>query len=102
MNRDQAKELLPVIQAFAEGKDVQWLESCGSEEWITVEDEAYFEEWQWRIKPEPIELWVNVFEDRSTSSHPDQNTANMYASHEAAGKCIACKHILVEPGEGIE
>ena len=39
MNRERAKELLPIIQAFAEGKDVQWRANkndswafCGNDE----------------------------------------------------------------------
>lgn len=34
MNREQAKALLPIIQAFSEGKTIQWL--TGSGEWYDV------------------------------------------------------------------
>lgn len=34
MNRQQAKELLPIIQAFAQGKTIQY--RCGDVNWIDV------------------------------------------------------------------
>lgn len=54
MNRQQAKELLPIIQAFAEGKAVQTINEKG--EWTTplcinFEFNSYPD--SYRIKPEP-------------------------------------------------
>ena len=54
MTREQAKELLPIIQAFAEGKHIQWRNHCKN--WIDV-DERYgldieFPSSVYRIKPE--------------------------------------------------
>ncbi len=53
MNREQAKELLPIIQAFAEGKHIQLKDLTGN--WIDVNfinveicNPNYY-----RIKPEP-------------------------------------------------
>ena len=57
MNREQAKALLPFIQAFTEGKTIQWL--TGSGEWCDVvgKDTIDFEyladrKTNYRIKPE--------------------------------------------------
>lgn len=52
MNRQEAKELLPVIQAFAEGKTVQFKNSF--EDWIDCDNIMF--NWppkDYRIKPEP-------------------------------------------------
>lgn len=52
MNRQQAKDLLPIIQAFAEGKTVQFKNSF--EDWIDCDNIMY--NWppkDYRIKPEP-------------------------------------------------
>lgn len=52
MTREQAKELLPVIQAFAEGKTVQFKNSF--EDWIDCDNIMF--NWppkDYRIKPEP-------------------------------------------------
>lgn len=59
MNREKAKVLLPIIQAFSEGKTIQWLKP-DSDEWIDVVgyDNVDFEDLAesnvaYRIKPMP-------------------------------------------------
>ena len=49
MNRQKAKELLPIIQAFAEGKTIQ---QAGGRGWFDV-DSINFDLCKYRIKPEP-------------------------------------------------
>lgn len=52
MNREQAKELLPIIQAFTEGKPIEFKDSYGN--WVVGETLAF--NWplkNYRIKPEP-------------------------------------------------
>lgn len=55
MTREEAKELLPIIQAFAEGKEIQYRNSLN--EWldITKNDGLSFVSLpsDYRIKPEP-------------------------------------------------
>jgi hypothetical protein len=59
MNRNRAKELLPIIQAFADGKAIQfrvsedypWSE--GASDCLT-----FGHDMEYRIKPESMELWV--------------------------------------------
>lgn len=54
MDREQAKELLPIIQAFAEGKTVQTIDKNG--EWINcscINFEFNSSPNSYRIKPEP-------------------------------------------------
>lgn len=52
MNRQQAKELLPIIQAFAEGKTIQVQEDI---DWLYLGDEIdfNFSPQRYRIKPDP-------------------------------------------------
>lgn len=49
MNREQAKELLPIIQAFTEGKTIQ---AAGGRGWYDV-DNINSNSCKYRIKPEP-------------------------------------------------
>lgn len=53
MTREQAKELLPIIQAFAEGKHIQWCNHCKN--WIDVDErdglDTEFPSSVYRIKP---------------------------------------------------
>ena len=49
MTREKAKELLPIIQAFAEGKDIQvWV----NDTWQDEESPLFWVYAQFRIKPE--------------------------------------------------
>ena len=53
MTREEAKELLPIIQAFAEGKKIQF--RCKTGEWLNILSEFDFtlSPDDYRIKPEP-------------------------------------------------
>lgn len=66
MNRERAKELLPIIQAFAEGKDIQAKPPGFG--WKTPTDPAFFNGDEYRIKPEPREFFLmkgsNIFYTR--------------------------------------
>lgn len=52
MTRKEAEELLPIIQAFAEGKTIQYKTCCG---WEDVNDSVSFvgQPFEYRIKSEP-------------------------------------------------
>ena len=50
MTREEAKELMPVIQAFADGKDVETKTGSG---WISIENMSFAgKPYSYRIKPE--------------------------------------------------
>lgn len=53
MNREKAKELLPIIQAYAEGKTIQYI-GVGFENWYDVDNELEIDSmrYKYRIKPE--------------------------------------------------
>lgn len=57
MNREQAKELLPVITAFVEGKEIQFL-GKHNEKWVDVTDSPWFDPsvGSYRIKPEEVKV----------------------------------------------
>lgn len=56
MTREQAKELLPIITAFVEGKIIQVYTTNG---WKTTDDPAFDSTFSlFRIKPEPREFWL--------------------------------------------
>jgi len=79
MDRKRAKELLPIIQAFAEGKDVEF-QQIGMTGWMNEGNDVSFEiSGKYRIKPEPREWWLDptdsdfeVWVDQET---PPVNTA---------------------------
>lgn len=75
MTREEAKELLPIIQAYAEGKTIQYKNSEGEWEDVAFEENLTFIDApsKYRIKPEPTyrpfrtkeECWVEMHK------HPD-------------------------------
>ena len=62
MTREEAKAALPIIQAFAEGKTIQWHDvDAGHWEDIeaTINEKTLRERpHHYRIKPQPRELWL--------------------------------------------
>lgn len=53
MNREQAKDLLPIIQAFAEGKTIEF-RNKSFKEWTEIENPSFDPTiTNYRIKPEP-------------------------------------------------
>lgn len=52
MNRNQAKQLLPIIKAFSEGKEVEYFDK-GSNKWRTCVTPQFDYDVEYRIKPEP-------------------------------------------------
>lgn len=52
MNRQDAKDILPIIQAFAEGKTIEYQNV--HRKWIEVKNPSFSEHYtEYRIKPEP-------------------------------------------------
>lgn len=54
MTREEAKELMPIIQAFAEGKEIESRCIKGDKSlWYDDEDPSFDNDLEYRIKPEP-------------------------------------------------
>jgi len=64
MTRDEAKQLLPIIAAFADGKQIQIRQGT---EWINLTSPEFpFSADRYRIKPEPRE-WTMIFNGDGTA-----------------------------------
>lgn len=88
MNRKQAKEMLPIIQAFAEGKGVETKTGSG---WISIENMSFAgNPDSYRIKPEPKfrpfkdaeECWQEMLKHQPFGVVKDKYFAN-YQTHRA-------------------
>lgn len=88
MNRKQAKEMLPIIQAFAEGKGVETKTGSG---WISIENMSFAgNPDSYRIKPEPKfrpfkdaeECWAEMLKHQPFGVVKDKYFAN-YQTHRA-------------------
>ena len=51
MTREEAKEWLPVIKAFSEGKTIEYKNLSGP--WIETKSPSWSNNFEYRIKPEP-------------------------------------------------
>lgn len=73
MNRERAKELLPIIQAIADGKTLQVL--AADKKWRDMVNISLLDGYVYRIKPEPREIYVNEYNGQFVG-HADFATAN--------------------------
>ena len=62
MKRERAKELLPVIQAFAEGKKIECYDTKINE-WRELEDPFFTTPYTYRIKPESLYRHFNSYQE---------------------------------------
>ena len=54
MTREEVKEMLPVLQAFAEGKTIESRCIKGDKSlWYDDEDPSFDDDFEYRVKPEP-------------------------------------------------
>ena len=93
MDRARAKELLPIIQAFADGKNIQYLDH--SKRWsdCICDHVSFHSDDTYRIKPEPEVIYVNKFRyldgvDRpyTTQSSARANAKGLISDYEYIGK----------------
>jgi hypothetical protein len=106
MDRKQATKVLSIVQAIADGKEVQCRNTAMNGNWRAPvpADSLEFPEYEWRIKPEVKEGWINIysgrFKDRSGSYiYPSKEEANK--NSEGSNEYIACIKISYTDGEGL-
>lgn len=82
MNRSEAKRLLAnleFLKAFAEGQDVQ-ARCYTTKEWVDMNNPTFMStDVTYRIKPRPIEGWVNVYEGGLSGLHSTKASADANA-----------------------
>ena len=63
MTREEAKKVVPILQAFADGKTIQYRPYEGRP-WRDLSSDEHLDAdhpRRYRIKPEPREIWVNEY-----------------------------------------
>lgn len=87
MNKDNAKDYLPLVQAMAEGKVIQILMDNGK--WEDVESTLFSENAEfYRVKPEPKVIWVNRYMGTEGNvNHPTLAAAKHFALPGAVPVC---------------
>ena len=83
MNRDHARNLLPIIQAFADGKQIQKGEQPTKGVFINWKDvdsiDVVFPDYYYRVKPEPAKVYVTYRSNGTPSAtHYTKEEADNY------------------------
>ena len=71
MTREEAKELLPIMQAFVDGKKIEY--SNDGEDWIETETPTWDTDYVYRINPESMYRPFSTQEEcwNEMHKHPD-------------------------------
>jgi len=88
MTREEAKQWIPILQAYSEGKQIQFRQSFDSS-WMDVYEPIYdATSLCHRIKPEPEEIIVIKFGDGSSLVVKDMIQASKYTSVKLYGATV--------------
>ncbi len=92
MTREQAKHLIPLMEAHARGEAIQALDHG---EWVDTEDPQFglFEHQYFRIKPTPREWWINTYEGNAGAMYPTKEIAKAKKGS-AASETIHVREVL--------
>lgn len=81
MNKDNARDYLPLVQALADGKPLQVKTVNGWDDIQSGVSFCYAPE-KYRIKPEPKEVWFNQYEhDVTRGPYVSKEEAENYAGN---------------------
>lgn len=59
MTKDEAAKLIPIMQAYVDGKEIQVLTPhLSGKTWITANSPTFSETFEWRIKPREVKVKV--------------------------------------------
>lgn len=97
MNREHWKALLPIIEAFANGEDVQ-VKTIGGNWQSTEMDTFEYNPKHYRIAPKEKTGWLNVYKEGGGGLHETREMADYYGG---TGDRIACIQITYKEGDGL-
>lgn len=89
MNKNDAAQYLPLVQALADGKVIQEYRhvDLNKQAWMDCVNPEFdrYPASNYRIKPEPREVWINKYADfaetRPSIAYKDEFTAKANAGH---------------------
>lgn len=103
MNRERMKQLLPVMQAFAEGKEIEANVGRG---WSKCSDPSWYNDSEYRIKPDPPRVLLRVEDEtgRMYQTSWEDERKTMQGIVEAWNKTATsgCVYRLVEYVEKVD
>jgi len=92
--KDQIELMRAIVKAVDEGKEIQFRRVLKTD-WFPKTSSGFdFINFEYRVKSEPLVMWVNVREDLSTFTYPSKEHAELCADHRSAR--IAVKMVEAE------
>ena len=91
-------QIIEVVTAFKNGKKIEYYVKI-SRQWEEITDPSWnFALVDYRVKPEPMELWVNEFVDGRWSSYPTKKDAltasSLYNQSALARKAVLFREVI--------
>ena len=81
MTKETAAQYLPLVQALAEGKVIQYRSEFGGRWFIDPNPSFTLKPEQYRVRPEPFECWANVYSDGKIFTHDSREMAECQIPH---------------------
>jgi hypothetical protein len=96
-NKEEIKERIRIMQAWLDGEEVQWFDK----EWDTLGGSSAqhagaafdFEQYTYRIKPKPREIWALFYPNGSVDTFNSEDRAISFASR-SSGELVKCREVL--------
>lgn len=96
------QEQIELLQAVADGKTLQFTDKRGMTGWKDASPDWHrgvkqgaisiaVDRYNWRVKPEPVVMWVNEYGDGSTAAYASESRAREAAKYGAPTR-IAVKY----------
>ena len=91
------KEKIEVMQAFEDGKQVE-VTISGKSKWFNCGEPT----WNWvasdyRVKPEPVEFWMNLYPDGDWGRHYESKNEAIAGSSKNCLRTIRVREVIEEP-----
>jgi len=82
--KDQIELMRAIVKAVDEGKEIQYKHIPRTDWFPKTSSRFDFTNFEYRVKSEPLVMWVNVREDLSTFTYPSKEHAELCADHRSA------------------
>jgi hypothetical protein len=87
-------EMIAVIAAHRDGKAIQFRTVETECDWRNIESPVWdFQSSDYRIKPEPIEYWVNIYPSKAIGHHETKDEAVLCAHSNALRVAVHMKEV---------
>lgn len=95
------EEMVQVLEAFKDGKEIEYRlrpeywRSCHEGGWKKmVCSDWNFARWEYRVRREPKEIWVNEYEDGIHAGHDSRGRAEAFCASYAIRRAVRYREVI--------